>query len=106
MAEMAGPIELLDLPDGGTLTTKILRYDEGDVTIQVGPTKIPKVVQTLRIHVPPEGRPPGMPYWDITSKTLRAQLIPLLTDIMAKGRTVKITKHGVAPLARFTLEIV
>jgi hypothetical protein len=44
-------------------------------------------------------------YYDVTSKTLRAQLVPLLPGIIARGARITVTKHGVAPAARFTLEV-
>jgi hypothetical protein len=99
------PMELLDLPDKGILTTRILRYEDGEATIKTGAVPDGKVVVVTRIHVPKEDKPLYPHYWDVTSKTLRAQLVPLLPDIIARGARIRVQKHGVAPLARFSLEV-
>ena len=105
MAVLPEPMELLDLPDGGVLTTRVLRFEEGEATIKTGRIPDGKVVAVTRIHVP-QGDKAHFPfYYDITSKTLRAQLVPLLPGIIARGVRITVTKHGVAPAARFTLEV-
>lgn len=105
MGQLAGPMEVLDLPDRGILRTRILRWEEGEAEITTRTTPGQKVVEILRIHVPAETKKVGVPYWDITSKTLRAQLLPLLPGIVENGREVKIQKYGFAPSARFSLDV-
>lgn len=106
LAVLQGPYEIFDYPDQGILTTRVLKWDHGQVFIQTGQVPEGKWVEACRIHVPPEVTRPRLPYVDITSKTLCAQLKPMLEGIVAQGRTVKIQKHGVAPAARFTVEVV
>lgn len=105
MAKLEGPYELLDLPDGGILETKITGYDVGEMDIHPGYSDLIKQITGLRIHVPPEMKDYFPYYWDITSQTLVAQLLPYLEKTGYGAKTFKITKHGVAPRARFTLEV-
>ena len=105
MERLPGPYELLDLPDGGILETKIIRWDEGEVEIHPGYKPEVKVVTAIRIHVPAEMKDFFPYYWDITSQTLVAQIRPYLEMPGFEGKMFKITKHGVAPRARFTLEV-
>jgi len=44
-------------------------------------------------------------YWDISSKTLVAQLLPQLRLPGYEGKKFTITNYGIAPKARFTLEV-
>lgn len=105
LAVLPGPYEIFDHPDKGILTTQILKWDHGQVFIKTGQIPEGKWVEACRIHVPPEVTRPRLPYIDITSKTLCAQLKPLLPGIVARGAVVRIQKHGVAPAARFTVEV-
>jgi len=47
----------------------------------------------------------GVPYWDITSKTLQAQLRPLLLELIARGAEFTVTAHGEGPQKRFSLRV-
>lgn len=61
-------------------------------------------VEVLRVHVERESKPAGLAYWDVTQKTLIAQLLPLLAMPRFDAFEYAITKHGVAPKSRFTVE--
>jgi len=105
MTVLPEPMELLDLPDSGVLTTRVVRFEEGEVTINTQKVPTGKVIAVTRIHVPEQDKAHFPYYYDVTSKTLRAQLVPLLPGIIARGARITVTKHGVAPAARFTLEV-
>lgn len=106
MEQLSEPREILDLPDMGVLSTHVLSWEEGETTIFPDSAPQGKVVVAMRIHVP-QGDKAHFPfYWDITSKTLRAQLLPMLNEIVAAKRTVKITKYGIGPAARFRTEVI
>ena len=105
MERLAGPYEILELPDGGILETMIEKWEEGEVEIHPGYKPEGKMVRAIRIHVPREHKEFFPWYWDITSQTLVAQIRPYLEAPGFEGRMFKITKHGVAPRARFTLEV-
>ena len=105
MEVLGGPYEILELEDGETLTTKVENWEIGEVMIH--PTYKPegKLIVALRIHVPKESKDYFPYYWDVTSQTLVAQMVPYLRRDDFKTRTYTVTKHGVAPRARFTLEV-
>jgi len=99
------PYEIFDIGDGGVVTTKILKWELGEMTIKTRVVVGQKVVKVLRIFVPPETKPIFPDYYDITSTTLIAQLVPFLQQADFINKKYKITKVGVAPQARFTLEV-
>ena len=99
------PYEIFDIGDGGVVTTKILKWELGEMTIKTRVVVGQKVVRVLRIFVPPETKPIFPDYYDITSTTLIAQLLPYLQQPTFVNQVFKITKRGVAPKARFTLEV-
>lgn len=103
--KLEGPFEILELEDGETLTTKILRWEIGEVEIHPSYQPEGKMIKALRVHVPESDKEYFPFYWDVTSQTLLAQLHPYLERPGYELRTYKITKHGVAPRARFTLEV-
>lgn len=105
MAELKGPYEILELGDGETLTTGVMRFERGEVEIHPSYQPAGKMITALRVHVPEKDKEFFPFYWDITSQTLVAQLLPYLERPGYEARTYVITKHGVAPRARFTLEV-
>ena len=103
---LSGPYELLDLADRGVQRLRAVSWERGRMVIhprQPG-APIEKEVEVLRVHVPVEVKPLPPPYFDITSKTLMAQLLPLLMERDYDRYEYVVTKYGVAPKARFTLE--
>ena len=105
MDKLQGPYEILELGDGETLTTGILRWQEGEVEIHPAYKPEGKMITALRIHVPEKDKEYFPYYWDVTSQTLVAQLLPYLERPGYERRIYAITKHGVAPRARFTLGV-
>lgn len=105
MAELPGPYEILELGDGESLTVRVERWESGEVTIYPPHARQGKVIQALRIHVGPDQKQFFPYWWDLTSKTLVAQLLPMLEAGTVGTRPVTITKHGVAPRARFTVAV-
>jgi len=59
----------------------------------------------LRIQLQSGVKPVGVPYWDVTSKTLQAQLRPLEGQLVKEGREFVITAHGSGPGKRFTVRV-
>jgi len=103
MEKLEGPYEILELEDEQTLTTKISHWAIGEVLIHPAYKPDGKFIKALRIHVPEADKEYFPFYWDATSQTLIAQLLPYLEQPGYAQRTYTITKHGVAPRARFTL---
>jgi len=103
---LPGPYELLELADRQSLRLRPIRWELGVMTIhprnQAGPKE--KTIEVLRIHVTPATKPVPPMYYDVTSKTLIAQFLPMLGEVGYENYEYVITKYGVAPTARFTLE--
>ena len=106
LRELVGPYEILDLEDGASVTIRVTTYERGRILIHPRYTGAPpeKWIPVLRVHLPPGVKPYPPMYYDITSKTLTAQLWPMLAAPDQERFEYEITKHGVAPRARFTLE--
>ena len=99
-------LEILELGDGGTIELRPISWKLGKYTIRTVRTPEGKTIQILRLYVRPEEKAIGPNYWDLTSQTLIAQILPRLQAGNILGRIFRITKHGVAPRARFTFEII
>ena len=104
MPRLEPPTELLDLETGASETFKVLRWLSGDLEIQPKAAPGFKVVPALRIWVPAEDKPAGAPYWDVTAGNLIARLLPMLDDLVASGRQIRVTKEGIAPAARHRVD--
>jgi hypothetical protein len=105
LKEIEGPYELLDLGNGETLNLRASGWELGQVMIHPGRSITEKWVKTLRVYVPPKTKEYFPYYWDITSQTLIAQLLPWFQRPDYKQYEYKITKYGYAPRARFSLAI-
>lgn len=103
---LPGPYEILDLPDGESVRLQIVSYERGSMVIHPTYPGAPaeKEIPALRVHLAPGVKPYPPQYYDVTSKTLTAQLLPLLMARGFENYVYVVTKHGVAPRARFTLE--
>ena len=100
------PFEILELDDGQSITMTIESWEEGEAIINPRYMDKPKTITVLRAHVPESEKEYFPFYWDITAVTAVTQLKPLLEAEIHKRRKIKITKHGVAPRARFKIETV
>lgn len=60
-----------------------------------------KEVQALRVHVDRKHKGIGMPYWDITSQTLIAQIFPILQASKDTSKPIRIKAFGAGPSKRF-----
>lgn len=104
-ARLPEPYELLDLADGASESFVPVRYERGTMEIRPRWRGAPatKEIPVLRVHVRTEDKPFFPHYWDVTSKTAAAQLLPMLMDPRARDYMITVTKYGVAPRARFTV---
>jgi len=103
--ELKGPYEIFELDDGETRQLRITNWEQGAVTIYPVHKPTGKVINALRVHVPQETKPYFPYYWDITSKFLVAQMLGYLEVPGYQDKVFTVTKHGVAPKARFSLEV-
>ncbi len=102
---ISSPFEHFDLPSGGELVTRVVSFEEGRATIK--PARAPDGVEVaiVRIHVPPEDKPHIPSYWDLTATRLIPTLVAALPAVVAGKRWIRIHKEGIAPRARFSLEV-
>ncbi len=103
---LPGPIEFLELADRESITLKVVGWERGTTEIETlrRGREVKIEIPILRVHVTTETKPYPPSYYDISSKTLAAQLIPLLSVPTYKKWSYRVTAHGVAPRKRFTLE--
>ena len=104
MAMLILPVELLDLANGGSEEFRVIKWEEGDVEIRPRQSPAGKIVTAIRMHVPPEDKREGAPYWDATAGNLVARLRVILDDVVAGGRPIRVTKHGDPPIARHQVD--
>src|SRR3972149_5477149 len=100
MALLTPPAELLDLANGESREFRVLRWAEGGLAIRARQAPAGKEVTAIRMHVPPEDKSEGAPYWDATAGNLVARLRVMLDDVVAGGRALRGTKNGGPPPAR------
>ena len=105
MADLPGPIEFLELAPGESRELAIARAEEGTTTITNTREPAPKSIPVLRVHLVPGSRAAGLPYYDISSKRLQAQLAPVVLNPAALPRTVKVTKVGSGLGAQFQVDV-
>ncbi len=104
MALLEPPAEILDQPDRLPVTFRILRWEAGELFITPRGSPAGKEVDALRLHVPFEDKVLGAPYWDVTAGNLIARLRPVLAELVASGRPIRITPHGSPPLTRHQVD--
>lgn len=102
---LEGPYEIFELVHNETRELQITNWQLGEVTIYPAHKPAGKTINALRVWVPEETKDNFPYYWDITSKTLVAQMLPQLKQPGYKDKKFVITKFGVAPKARFSLEV-
>jgi len=102
---VSSPFEIFDLPSGGELVTRVLTFEQGKATIK--PARAPQGVEVdvVRIHVPSDDKPHVPYYWDLTATRLLPTLVAALPAVVAGKRWIRIHKEGIAPRARFSLEV-
>ena len=101
------PMELLELANGQSTTFHVESWELGETVIHpTWPGAPPeKRINVLRVVVPSTDKPLFPHYWDVTSKTLIAQMLPYLQASGFEKKSFTITAHGEAPKKRFTLDI-
>ena len=106
LRRLQGPYELLELADRQSVTLRVISWEQGSLIIHPRWEGAPaeKEISALRVHLATGVKPYPPMYWDVTSKTLEAQLLPLLLERGFEHYEYVITAYGIAPRKRFTLE--
>jgi len=107
LPELQGPYEILDLPDRGSMKLRVKGWTHGRMTIKPkrlgGSEEVEVEALRLQLFEGYKQVPPF--YYDVTAKTLIYQLLPVLQRPDYSMFELGITKYGVAPRARFTVEV-
>lgn len=124
--ELPEPIELLDLEHGNAISLAIDRFEMGQTLIhptQVTPRHVRLHMQQNNLSAPPPAgtpisvmipvlrvfgvrtdKPSPLHYWDISSKTLQADLLPRLIANQGGTLAVTLTANGYKPTKRYSVE--
>ena len=106
MAELASPVELIDLQDGESKTFRVLSWEKAPLTIRPPHRPEGKTITAIRVHVPAEDKPTFPHYWDLTATTLVAQMEPQLKRPDLPRLRFTILAQGIGPKKRFSVETV
>lgn len=120
-------MELLDLEHQNAITLSLTGYQQGVTTIHPknpGPRQIRIYMQQNGLTVPPVAgtpisiqipvlrvfgvrvdKPSPTKYWDITSLTLQADLLPRLMAYNGGTLNVTISANGYKPTKRYSIEV-
>jgi len=105
MAILPGPYEIFDIGDGESVDLVATRIEQGD-EFEMSATDGRKFMSSpLRLHLTGPWAPGHKSYLDVTSKRLIPELRGLLATIPPGGKHIRIIKHGVAPKAVFSVEV-
>ncbi len=102
---VSAPFDILELRDQGQLVTRVTAFEEGPMTITPRDGRGPKVVQGVRLHVPPEDKGTAPDYWDFTAQTPKPSLLRILPVAVSAKRWIRLTKYGSGADARFSVEL-
>jgi len=122
------PYEFVDLDHLTSMVIQVTGYLDGTVIIhpkRPTPRHVRIMMDQRAMTAPPaQGEPianeipairllghrldemSGSPYWDVSSKTLRADLLARFTSGQAFPVTLRLTANGHAPRKRYSVEVV
>jgi len=100
---VASPFEIKDFLDGEVLELVVERYEDGVALFKTREMPAGKEIPVIRLHTTPRWKPVGLPYWDLSSKTLRQQLLGVLGPAPGRRAHLKIQAHGLGLGKRFTV---
>jgi hypothetical protein len=100
------PYEIFEMLDGETRELRIKSFEQGTIDIKTQEVPQGKTINALRVFVPIESKAVGVNWYDITSKTLIAQMIGYLIQPDFQKLVFVIKKFGLPPKARFTVTVI
>ena len=104
--KLPGPMEFLEIKDRESVDIKVVSWERGTTeinTLRRG-REVTVEIPILRVHVPVDVKALAPHYYDVSSKTLMAQWIPLLARPDFKRWTYRIQAFGLGVRKRFSLE--
>jgi hypothetical protein len=121
------PMEFIELDSGASMTLRVDSFQDGSTVIHPRATTPRHVRQHMQQNAltepPPAGTPIGvevpalrlvgerldqpspMHYFDVSSKTLRADLLARFTGGLALPAVLKFTANGQKPQKRYSVEV-
>ncbi len=99
------PFDILELRAEGELITRVLAFEEGPMTVTPKDGRPPKVVDGVRLHVPPADKQTEPPWWDVTSQTVKPTLLAILPRVTRDHLWLKLHKYGAGAGARFGVDV-
>jgi hypothetical protein len=128
MALLEEPMEFVDLMPGASMTLLVTMFRDGEAVIHPNTvtnrhlrqhmdqrglsapppagTPISVQVPVLRLFAQRLDKPSNAPYFDVSSKTLRADLLARFNNGAALPMTIALTANGVRPYKRYSVEVV
>ncbi len=102
---VSAPFDVLELRAEGELVTRVRDFEEGPMVVTPRDNRPPKVVQGVRLHVPPEDKQTSPDYWDITAQTVKPNLLAILPLAVQTKRYLRLHKYGDGAGARFGVDL-
>jgi len=99
------PYDLLELRPEGELVTRVLAVEQGPIPVTPRDGRPPKVVQAIRLTVPPEDKQTAPYYWDVTAQTVLPTLREVAIIAIGSKRWIRLHKYGSGVGARFGVEL-
>ncbi len=99
------PYDILELRPEGELVTRVTAVEVGPIPVTPRDGRSPKVVEAVRLTVPPEDKQTAPYYWDVTSQTVRPTLVAVAQQAIVERRYIKLHKYGSGVGARFGVEL-
>ena len=102
---LAGPYEIFELSHQEVREFRVVKWQLGTMRIETAEEPAGKTVKALRVYVTAASKPIGVNWWDVTSQTLIAQILPELELPGFEAKLFTVTKYGERPKARFTVKV-
>ena len=99
------PFRVLDSDEAREWTFRVGSYQLGTIYHRPQGEAIPLELLALRLYLVRENERDEPAYWDVTSRQLRATLLPLLDQLVSSGRRLRIRAVGVRPRTSFTVDV-
>ena len=99
------PYDILELRPEGELVTRVKGFEEGPIPITPRDGRSAKIVMGVRLFVPPEDKQTAPDYWDVTSQSLKPNLLALAALAVQSKRYIRLHKYGSGPGARFGADL-
>lgn len=102
---LSGPMEILELNDGESLTVHVTAWTLDDAIIRPAHAPAGKAIKVLRLQVLQTDKKTFPYYYDVTAMGAIAQLQPWLEKPDFKDKSFTLTAAGSGPKKRYSLGV-